>query len=217
MRNMLVTIQSSRQFRVNNPVTITVEVSPGYDRSLAMANQRHRAHAIRAVAEHRQQADENRILSNHFNTLRMMDDLRSSNAARSRDVPGNEIPSWQRPNQVATDHRQQHAVHDLLRTMDLQTQQMAHVMQEIDDARNNRRQDTVSSPGRTFAQVATDFGFSGHQRQQQQRQQHGDTTTDVESDLASMQRVIERMARREDIPDQWWAAAGLARTITENQ
>jgi hypothetical protein len=32
-----------------------------------------------------------------------------------------------------------------------------------------------------------------------------------------MQRFIERMARREDIPDEWWAAAGLARTIRENE
>ena len=35
-----------------------------------------------------------------------------------------------------------------------------------------------------------------------------------DDDLATMQRVIERMARREDIPDDWWAAVGLQRSFS---
>ena len=38
---------------------------------------------------------------------------------------------------------------------------------------------------------------------------------DTEAELAHMQSFIERMTRREDIPDEWWAAAGLSRTIRE--
>ncbi|KAJ5081517.1 hypothetical protein NUU61_009781 [Penicillium alfredii] len=33
-------------------------------------------------------------------------------------------------------------------------------------------------------------------------------------DLQQMQAILDRLARREDIPDDWWAAAGLSRTIT---
>ncbi|CAG8891129.1 unnamed protein product [Penicillium egyptiacum] len=32
-------------------------------------------------------------------------------------------------------------------------------------------------------------------------------------DLRHMQVILDRLARREDIPDDWWAAAGLARTL----
>ncbi|KAL9108671.1 MAG: hypothetical protein Q9227_006617 [Pyrenula ochraceoflavens] len=40
---------------------------------------------------------------------------------------------------------------------------------------------------------------------------------ETQMDLASMQRLIERLARRDDIPNEWWAAAGLARTVRESQ
>ena len=40
---------------------------------------------------------------------------------------------------------------------------------------------------------------------------------DTEAVLAHMQDVIERVARREDIPDELWAAAGLSRTVRESQ
>jgi len=36
----------------------------------------------------------------------------------------------------------------------------------------------------------------------------------AESDsLGGMQRIIRRLTRRQDIPDEWWAEAGLSRTI----
>lgn len=31
--------------------------------------------------------------------------------------------------------------------------------------------------------------------------------------LGGMQRIVQRLARREDIPDEWWAEAGLSRTL----
>jgi hypothetical protein len=54
-------------------------------------------------------------------------------------------------------------------------------------------------------------------QQAQYRNQTQDTTRDADNELEHMQGVIERMARRVDIPDEWWAAAGLARTVRENQ
>jgi hypothetical protein len=29
----------------------------------------------------------------------------------------------------------------------------------------------------------------------------------------SMQHIVRSLARREDIPDEWWAGAGLSRTL----
>lgn len=34
-----------------------------------------------------------------------------------------------------------------------------------------------------------------------------------DSDLQQMQAILDRLARREDIPEDWWASAGLSRTI----
>jgi hypothetical protein len=34
-----------------------------------------------------------------------------------------------------------------------------------------------------------------------------------DTDLQQMRAILDRLARREDIPDDWWAGAGLSRTI----
>jgi hypothetical protein len=39
---------------------------------------------------------------------------------------------------------------------------------------------------------------------------HGATDSD---DLGRMQHIVRRLARREDIPDEWWAEAGLSRNF----
>lgn len=38
-----------------------------------------------------------------------------------------------------------------------------------------------------------------------------DTSTDP--DFTQMQAILDRLARRQDIPDEWWAAAGLSRSL----
>jgi hypothetical protein len=32
--------------------------------------------------------------------------------------------------------------------------------------------------------------------------------------IGGMQRIVRNLARREDIPDEWWAEAGLSRTLS---
>ena len=49
----------------------------------------------------------------------------------------------------------------------------------------------------------------------EQQARETDAEVDTNADLGNMQRFIERMARREDIPESWWAAAGLSRTVRE--
>lgn len=34
-----------------------------------------------------------------------------------------------------------------------------------------------------------------------------------DQDLHHMQAILDRLARREDVPDDWWAAAGLSRPL----
>ncbi|KAL4873131.1 hypothetical protein BDV12DRAFT_160430 [Aspergillus spectabilis] len=43
----------------------------------------------------------------------------------------------------------------------------------------------------------------------------GFSDSSADQDLHNMQAILDRLARREDIPDDWWAAAGLSRTINQ--
>ncbi|CAM1500561.1 Fc.00g097230.m01.CDS01 [Cosmosporella sp. VM-42] len=43
----------------------------------------------------------------------------------------------------------------------------------------------------------------------------GNNTSQGEEDWAGMLRIVRSLARREDIPDEWWAEAGLSRTLPE--
>ena len=40
---------------------------------------------------------------------------------------------------------------------------------------------------------------------------------EAEAELAHMQRLIDRLSRREQIPSDWWAAAGLSGTLREHE
>jgi hypothetical protein len=40
--------------------------------------------------------------------------------------------------------------------------------------------------------------------------------TPGEEEWAGMQRIVRSLARREDIPDEWWAEAGLSRTLPQD-
>ncbi|KAK2596717.1 hypothetical protein QQS21_006232 [Conoideocrella luteorostrata] len=42
-------------------------------------------------------------------------------------------------------------------------------------------------------------------------------SSSAEDDLAGMQRIVRRLARREDIPDEWWANAGLSRILSQGE
>lgn len=42
----------------------------------------------------------------------------------------------------------------------------------------------------------------------------GDDRTERLEWLSDMQRIVQGLASRQDIPDQWWAAAGLSRSMT---
>ncbi|RGP64813.1 hypothetical protein FSPOR_7749 [Fusarium sporotrichioides] len=50
-------------------------------------------------------------------------------------------------------------------------------------------------------------------RSQESPAASGSNTHSREEDWMSMQRIVQSMARREDIPDEWWAGAGLSRTL----
>lgn len=41
-------------------------------------------------------------------------------------------------------------------------------------------------------------------------------TSQGEDDWLGMQRIVRSLARREDIPDEWWAEAGLSRTLPQD-
>lgn len=228
MRTMLDIIADARQARASNPAGEHVQfLSPQSDENRMLTVRREQAERIREREERNIVLDENRILAHHFTTLRTMDELRSSNNARARGMARTEIPSWQRQHEANSTsnnnnnnnnvniNRQPRDAHDLLRAIEHRTQQIAQDLQEAETAPASRP-DTPSTPSRGFAQAAEDFqplGSFGPQTQTGTR----DTTAEPENDLESMHRLVQRIARREDIPSEWWASAGLARTIRENQ
>ncbi len=218
MRTMLDIIADARQVRASNPIGELAQfLGPRSDEYRMLTAHREQAERIRARDEHNIVLDENRVLAHHFTTLRAMDELRASNNARARGIGRAEIPSWQRQHEANSTssnnnninvNRQPRVAHDLLRTIEHQTQQIAQDMQETG---------TVPA-SRGSAQAAEDFPRLGSLGPHTQTEpEMPDTTAEPENDLESMHRLIQRIARREDIPSEWWASVGLARTIRENQ
>lgn len=41
-------------------------------------------------------------------------------------------------------------------------------------------------------------------------------TSQGDDDWSGMQRIVRSLARREDIPDEWWTEAGLIRTLPQD-
>ncbi len=46
---------------------------------------------------------------------------------------------------------------------------------------------------------------------------NGDETMELLGGIGGMQRIVRNLARREDIPDEWWAEAGLSRTLSREE
>lgn len=189
MRTMLDLIQSSRQFRAGSQSAGGVE--------------------------DRQRCHENLLLFYHFSTLRVMDTLRAVSEAHARLVPGSEQSSTYPQSQHPTDGRQQRSSLDLDRTVERQVQQLT---QDSEDAQNSRP-DTPSTQEGGSAQAAQylgRLGVSGRPAREMAQRRIRDIA-DLETEVESMERFIERLGRRQNIPDGWWAAAGLGRTVRENQ
>ncbi|CAH0018010.1 unnamed protein product [Clonostachys rhizophaga] len=43
------------------------------------------------------------------------------------------------------------------------------------------------------------------------------STTSADEDLVSLQRIVRRLASRDDIPEEWWTETGLSRTLTRDR
>jgi hypothetical protein len=57
---------------------------------------------------------------------------------------------------------------------------------------------------RTYAEVVTSRA--------DRAARHG-STTDTTEHLGGMHRIISRLAERDEIPESWWASAGLSRNL----
>lgn len=71
---------------------------------------------------------------------------------------------------------------------------------EIEDEEESN-ENTLRRFGRSYADVVA--------RSQSQSQREEEDLLSVDS----MQRVVRNLARREDIPDEWWAEVGLSRSL----
>ena len=99
----------------------------------------------------------------------------------------------------------------------------------VDDLQNSWRRDSATGRRRELGGEAStgnrvsnlEIHMQDFQRRNEDRERElmelERRNAETEIDLANMQRLIERLARRDDIPNEWWAAAGLARTVRESQ
>lgn len=58
-------------------------------------------------------------------------------------------------------------------------------------------------------------GLQPHSRGESAGPAHG-ATLSGEEEWSGMQRIVSSLARREDIPDEWWAEVGLSRTLPQD-
>lgn len=64
--------------------------------------------------------------------------------------------------------------------------------------------------GASYAEVV---GGSPRSQRQTPRSAAQDEDLDVLRGVSGMQRIVRNLARREDIPDEWWAEVGLSRSL----
>lgn len=84
---------------------------------------------------------------------------------------------------------------------------------------NLRRATSLREEARSLSQEAERLRQSTRELNEQTREltsQRSETTAqrmmDNDQELGQMRSILDRMSRREDIPDDWWAAAGLTRS-----
>ncbi|KAI9796909.1 MAG: hypothetical protein M1835_002750 [Candelina submexicana] len=70
---------------------------------------------------------------------------------------------------------------------------------------SHRYSPNVHGRGREAGRLVEDY-FIGARRRAMER-------ADGDPELQQVHSILERLARREDIPDEWWAAAGLSRNL----
>lgn len=100
-------------------------------------------------------------------------------------------------------------------------------MNRATDSNERRGMDAVNEPNVSFGLSRSpqlrvgwvgqlSVGASDDGGTQEETSRESDTavaSTHTEDDWAGMQLIVSRLARREDIPDEWWLEAGLSRTL----
>lgn len=76
------------------------------------------------------------------------------------------------------------------------------------DTEGDDEEETGENTLRRFGRSYADVVARSRSHAQTQSQREDDDLLSVES----MQRIVRNLARREDIPDEWWAEAGLSRS-----
>ncbi|KAI5925108.1 hypothetical protein F4810DRAFT_89251 [Camillea tinctor] len=67
---------------------------------------------------------------------------------------------------------------------------------------------------RSYADVVGDHGNAPETRSRQSPEDSENTESDRLEWLSGMHRIVRGLAARQDIPDEWWAQAGLSRSMS---
>lgn len=78
---------------------------------------------------------------------------------------------------------------------------------EVEDGHSEPSRRPTAHTRRSYADVAAEETPS-----RDEGNERSDWLTDMQ--LSDMQQIVQRLASRHDIPDEWWAAAGLSRSMT---
>jgi hypothetical protein len=73
--------------------------------------------------------------------------------------------------------------------------------------------DTEGDDDDEMDQMSLIPGLSAARRSSAPRR-NNDDPVELLGGIGGMQRIVRNLARREDIPDEWWADAGLSRTLS---
>ena len=73
--------------------------------------------------------------------------------------------------------------------------------------------DTEGDEDDEMDQMSLIPGLSAARRSSAPRR-NNDDPVELLGGIGGMQRIVRNLARREDIPDEWWADAGLSRTLS---
>ena len=157
----------------------------------------------RSMSPHSPTSAESIVNEDHWETLLTTidddDDLRSNNQPSFDSVRSNSEPDSNRSTQTAATSFGEIGSADDTCDLDLPHGITESHVREIRERHRGTRSQEYPTLG------------EDHQRSERRSTGLGSSTG-----MAMFQNLLTRMTRREDIPDEWWQSAGLARIVREN-
>jgi hypothetical protein len=83
---------------------------------------------------------------------------------------------------------------------------------ELETGRSLRRRPGLREEASSLRAEASSLSQEAIRVSAEARERNAQALIENDQEIGQMQAILNRLARREDIPDDWWAAAGLTRS-----